>query len=78
MLPSGQKLALALLATFTLEVVPFRAYAPFPVLLTYFQYVLEVLLCESVWHRLRLCLDHQNCVKMPNFQFYLQWGLKEK
>jgi hypothetical protein len=30
-MPFGQKLTLGLLATVTLQVVPFRAYAPFPV-----------------------------------------------
>jgi hypothetical protein len=34
-LPSGQKLALGLLATITLEVVPFRSYVPFPALLSF-------------------------------------------
>jgi hypothetical protein len=35
-LPSGQKLTFSLLATITLQVVPFRVYAPFPALLPFF------------------------------------------
>jgi hypothetical protein len=31
-LPSGQELTLGLLATITLEVLPFRVYVPFPAL----------------------------------------------
>jgi hypothetical protein len=34
-LPSGQKLTLGLLATITLEVFQFRAYAPFPALMPF-------------------------------------------
>jgi hypothetical protein len=33
LLPSGQKLVLQLLATITLELVPFHACAPFPALM---------------------------------------------
>jgi hypothetical protein len=43
-LSSGQKLTLGLLATITLEVVTSREYAPFPVLLPFFKYILEVVL----------------------------------
>jgi hypothetical protein len=28
--------------------------------------------CENVQHRLRFCLNHLNCVKMEDFQFYPQ------
>jgi hypothetical protein len=45
MLPSGQKLILAVLATFTLEVLPFRLHAPFPLLLTFVQCILQVVFC---------------------------------
>jgi hypothetical protein len=71
-LQSGQRITLGLLSTFTLEVVPFRAYAPFPVLSQIFKCILEVVFCEGVQHRLRFCLEHLNCVKMEDFQFYLQ------
>jgi hypothetical protein len=36
LLPCGQKLTLGLLATITLEAVPFHAYAPFPDPLPFF------------------------------------------
>jgi hypothetical protein len=35
-MPSGQKLTLGLLATITLDVVPFQVYAPFSALLPFF------------------------------------------
>jgi hypothetical protein len=47
---------LGLLVTTTLEVVPFRAYAPFPTFLTFFKCFLGVVFCEAVQHRLRFCL----------------------
>jgi hypothetical protein len=68
------KLTLGLLATITLEVVPFGAYAPFPALLSSFKSILEVVFCEGVRHRLRFCLSILSCVKMVAFQFYLQSG----
>jgi hypothetical protein len=34
--------------------------------------ILEIVFCEGVQLRLRLCLDHLNCVKMAVVQFYLQ------
>jgi hypothetical protein len=49
-LTSSQKLTLGLLATITPEVIPFRAYAPFPTLLPFFKCILEVLFCEGVQH----------------------------
>jgi hypothetical protein len=55
---------LDLLATITLEVVPFRAYAPFPALLPFLKCILEDVFCEGVLHRLRFCLDHLSCAKM--------------
>jgi hypothetical protein len=73
-LPSGQKLTLGLLTTVTLEVVPFRVYAPFPALLTFFKRILEVVFCEGVQHRLRFCLHHLSCDKTASFRFYLQSG----
>jgi hypothetical protein len=60
---------LGLPATITIEVVPFRAYAPIPAFLPIFKCILQVAICVSVQHRLRFCLD---CVKMAIFQFYLQ------
>jgi hypothetical protein len=51
-LPSGQKITLGLLATITLKVVPFREYAMFPAFLQFFKYILEVVLCEGVQHRM--------------------------
>jgi hypothetical protein len=71
-LSSGQKLTLVLLATITLEVVPFRACAPFPAPLPFFKCILEVVICEGVQHLLRFRLDHLNFVKMTAFQFYLK------
>jgi hypothetical protein len=73
-LPSGQKLTLGLLATITLEVVPFRAYVPFPALLSFFKFILEVLLFKGAQHCLRFCLNHLNYIKMVAFQFYLRSG----
>jgi hypothetical protein len=48
MLPSGQKLTLDLLDTVALEVVPFRASAPFPAVLPFFKCNLKVMICEGV------------------------------
>jgi hypothetical protein len=73
-LPSGQKLTLGTLVTITIEVVPFRSYAPFPALLPFFKCIQKVVFCEGVHHRLRFCHDHLSCVKMVAFQFYLQSG----
>jgi hypothetical protein len=72
--PSGQKLALGLLASITLKVVPFQAYAPFPALAAFLKCILEVLFCEGVQHCLQFSLDHPSCVKMAAFQLYLQSG----
>jgi hypothetical protein len=55
---------LGLLPTITLKVVSFLTYAPYPVLLPLFKYVLEIVFCEGVQHLLRFCLNHFNCVKM--------------
>jgi hypothetical protein len=77
-LSSGEKLTLGLLATITLDLDTFRAYAPFPVLLPFLKCILEVMFCEGVQHRLRFCLDHLNCVKMGVFQFYLQSEKQKK
>jgi hypothetical protein len=77
-LPSGHKLTLCLLATITLEVVPFRAYAQFPAFLPFFKCILEVVFCEGVLRRLRFCLDHLNSVKMTAPQFHLQSEKKRK
>jgi hypothetical protein len=41
-----------------LEVVPFRAYAQLPTLTAILKWILEVVSCESVQHRLQFCLDH--------------------
>jgi hypothetical protein len=65
-LPSGEKLTFVLLATITLEVVPFRTYALFPALPPFF--MLEVVFCEGVQQHLQLCLDYLSCVKMAAFQ----------
>jgi hypothetical protein len=78
LLQSGQKLTLGLLATISLKVVPFHAYAPFPALMQFFKCILEAVFCESVQHRLQFCLDHHSCVKMSTFQFYLQLGKQRK
>jgi hypothetical protein len=60
-LPLGQKLALGLPATITLEVVPFRAYGPIPMLLPVFKYMLEIVFLEGLQQRLRFHVDHLNC-----------------
>jgi hypothetical protein len=39
---------LGLLATFTPEVVPFRPYAPFPAILPFLKFFLEVVFCKGV------------------------------
>jgi hypothetical protein len=59
-LPYGQKLTLGLLATNTLNVVPFRACTQFPL----FKSILKVVLFEGVQQRLPSCLDHLNYVKV--------------
>jgi hypothetical protein len=41
-MPSGQNFVLGLIATITLEVVHFRAYALLPALLSFFKCILEV------------------------------------
>jgi hypothetical protein len=66
-LPFGQKVTLRLLAT--LEVVPFRVYAPFAKLLLFLKFIMEVVFYEDVQHRLRFCLDRINCLKMAAFKF---------
>jgi hypothetical protein len=76
-LPSDQKITLGLLATITLEVVSFRAYAPFPALLLFLMHP-EVVFCEGVQHRLRFCLNQLSCVEIAAFQFYLQSGKQRK
>jgi hypothetical protein len=73
-MPFRQNLTLGLLVTITLEVVPFRAYAPFPALLSFFNCTLTVVFSESVQHRLRFFFDHLTSVSMAAFQFYLQSG----
>jgi hypothetical protein len=64
LLPSDQKLTLSLLATVTLEVVPFLAYASFPMLPTFFKCILGVVFYEVVKRRVQFSFDHFNCVKM--------------
>jgi hypothetical protein len=76
-LPSGQKLTLSLLAIIALEVVPFRAYAPFPARLPFLNASLEVVFCEGVQHRLQFCLDHLIYIKMAALHFHLQ-SVKQK
>jgi hypothetical protein len=68
------KTNLDLLATITLVVAPFHAFAPFPALLPFFKCILEVVFCKGVQYRLWFCLDLFNCVKMMAFLFYLQSG----
>jgi hypothetical protein len=39
----------------------------------------QVLLCESVQHRLRFCLDHLSCIKMAAFvYFYILSSLRKQ
>jgi hypothetical protein len=72
-LPSGQKLTLGLLATITIEIVPFRAYAQFQSS-AIFECILEVVFSDGVSHHPRFGLDNLNCVKMAASKFYLQSG----
>jgi hypothetical protein len=59
------------LATITLEVVPFRVYAQFRSSFAIFKCILEAVFCEGVQQVSRFCLDHLSCVKMVACQFYL-------
>jgi hypothetical protein len=77
-LPTGEKLILRLLASITFEVIPFRAYAPFPARLLFIKCILEVVFCEGAQHRLQFCLVHLSCDKMAAFKLYLQSGEREK
>jgi hypothetical protein len=65
-------LNLGILATITLEVVPFSAYASFTALLPFLKCILEVAFCKGVRHPLQFCLDNHSCVKIAGFQFHLQ------
>jgi hypothetical protein len=42
---------MVLLATITIEVVTFRAYGPFPALLSFFKFILEVVIYEGVKYK---------------------------
>jgi hypothetical protein len=64
------KLTLGLLATITLEAVPFSKYAPFPVFLHFLKCILEV--------ALRFCLVHLSCAKIAVFRFYRQSEKQKK
>jgi hypothetical protein len=44
----------------------------------FLKFILEVVFCEAVQHRLRFYLDHLSCVKTAAFQFYLQSGKQRK
>jgi hypothetical protein len=66
------------MATITLEVDPFRVYAPFPALLSFLKCLLEVVFCDGVQHHLSFYLSHLSCVKMAAIQFYLQLGKQIK
>jgi hypothetical protein len=57
-------LKLGLPTTLTLEVVPFRVYAPFSALPTFFKRILELAFCEGAQHHLRFCLNRISGVKM--------------
>jgi hypothetical protein len=59
------------MATITLDVVPFHAYAIFIC-------ILEVVFCEGVQHCLQLFLDHLNCKKWRPFSFIFNRGNREK
>jgi hypothetical protein len=78
MIPFGQKLTLGILATISLKVNPFRAYAPFPALLPFYECILEVVFCEGIHHRLRFYLGHLSFLKMAAFQFHFQSGKQRK
>jgi hypothetical protein len=72
-LPSGQKLTFGLLASITLNIVPFHANAPFPALLLFLNASWK--LCSMrVFSTACDYLDHFNCVKMVAFHFYFQSG----
>jgi hypothetical protein len=74
---SCQRLTLGLLATITLEVVPFHAYALLLELMSFFKCILEVMFCESVQH---VC-DSVSIISVVSelrlFQFYLRRGKQE-
>jgi hypothetical protein len=70
LLPSGQKRTLGLLVTITLEVAPFRAYAPFPALLQSFKCILVVVFFEAVQQRLRFCLNHLSCFENGDLSIF--------
>jgi hypothetical protein len=40
-------------------------------------FILEVVFCEGVQHRLRFCLDHLNYVKLEAYRFYFQSSKQE-
>jgi hypothetical protein len=76
LLPSGQKLTFGLLATITLEVVTFHAYAPFPVLLP---------CLNATWKSCSVRVFSTACdfasitsVKMAAFLFYFQLGTQRE
>jgi hypothetical protein len=71
------KLNLGLLATITLEAVPFRTYAPFPALLPFFKCFLQVMFCEGVQHRLWFCLYHLSCQNGGLSVLYSFWGTEK-
>lgn len=69
----GSQTLLSLLATITLEVVPFHMYALVPMSLAFFKKcILEIIFCESVQQYLRFCLDHSICAKLVTFQLDLK------
>jgi hypothetical protein len=70
---------LCLLATITLDVVPFRAYASFPALPPcLIKYILEAVFYEAVQQRLRFCLHRLSCVKIAAFSFIFNLRNRKK
>jgi hypothetical protein len=72
------KLTLGILATTTLEVVPFCTYAPFPVLLPFLNTFWKSVFRECVHHHLQFCLDHLSAVKIVALLFHVQSGKLRK
>jgi hypothetical protein len=63
------KLTLGLLATITLEAVPFALMYYSKHFCHFFKYILEVVFREGVQHLLQFCLCQLSCVKMAAIQF---------
>jgi hypothetical protein len=73
-LPSGQKLTLGLLATITFEVVPFHAYAPFPVLLPFLNVSWKLCSVKVFTIACNSSSVISVVLKIEPFSFIFNWG----